>query len=118
MYYRNLAAQFFGFNFDRIMLTDKIHKHSEDIFQRTLQDRKHLHRHPELSFKEFETQKYVWQRLDEIGISKKQKIATTGIVALIEGKNPSAKTIALRADMDALPIQEANKTDYCSQNWE
>ncbi|KXK46807.1 MAG: N-acyl-L-amino acid amidohydrolase [Bacteroidetes bacterium ADurb.Bin141] len=116
MYYRNLAAQFFGFNFDRIMLTDKIHKHSEDIFQRTLQDRKHLHRHPELSFKEFETQKYVWQRLDEIGISKKQKIATTGIVALIEGKNPSAKTIALRADMDALPIQEANQTDYCSQN--
>lgn len=111
-----MAAEHFGFNFDRFMLTDQIHQYSEEIFQRTLQDRVHLHQHPELSFKEFETQKYVWQRLDEIGISKKQKVATTGIVALIEGKNPSAKTIALRADMDALPIQEANKVDYCSRN--
>lgn len=98
------------------MLKDKIHKLTEDIFSRTVQDRRHLHQHPELSFKEFETQKYIWQRLDEIGITNKKKVATTGIVALIEGKNPSSKTIALRADMDALPIQEANQVDYCSGN--
>lgn len=98
------------------MNIDKIKQLAETAFNTVLADRRHLHKNPELSFKEFQTQQYVWERLDEIGISNKKKIAETGIVAMIEGKNPSAKIIALRADMDALPIQETNKTDYVSQN--
>lgn len=98
------------------MNIDKIKQLAEIAFNTVLADRRHLHKNPELSFKEFLTQQYVWERLDEIGISNKKKIAETGIVAMIEGKNPSAKIIALRADMDALPIQETNKTDYVSQN--
>lgn len=98
------------------MNIDKIKQLAETAFNTVLADRRHLHKNPELSFKEFLTQQYVWERLDEIGISNKKKIAETGIVAMIEGKNPSAKIIALRADMDALPIQETNKTDYVSQN--
>jgi len=98
------------------MKTNKIKQLAEAAFNTVLADRRHLHKNPELSFKEFQTQQFVWGRLDEIGITNKVKIAETGIVAMIEGKNPSAKIIALRADMDALPIQETNKTDYVSQN--
>lgn len=98
------------------MEIDKIKQLAETAFNTVLADRRHLHKNPELSFKEFLTQQYVWERLDEIGISNKKKIAETGIIAMIEGENPSAKIIALRADMDALPIQETNKTDYVSQN--
>lgn len=98
------------------MKINKIKQLAEAAFNTVLADRRHLHKNPELSFKEFQTQQFVWERLDEIGITNKVKIAETGIVAMIEGKNPSAKIIALRADMDALPIQETNKTDYVSQN--
>ena len=98
------------------MKINKIKQLAEAAFNTVLADRRHLHKNPELSFKEFQTQQFVWERLDEMGITNKVKIAETGIVAMIEGKNPSAKIIALRADMDALPIQETNKTDYVSQN--
>lgn len=98
------------------MMVEKIKRLAEDNFNNTLADRRHLHKHPELSFQEFKTQEYVWQRLSEIGVDKKHKIAGTGIVALIEGNNPASKVIALRGDMDALPIQETNKTEYASVN--
>ncbi|HEX6180763.1 MAG TPA: M20 family metallopeptidase [Chitinophagaceae bacterium] len=75
--------------------------------------RRHLHAHPELSYQEYETSVYVKQKLDGIGISNKP-MATTGVVGLIEGKNPSKKVIALRADMDALPITEQTGVDYQS----
>ena len=78
--------------------------------------RRHIHQNPELSFQEFNTQNYVWQQLDAAGIANKQKIADTGIVAIIEGKNPSKKVVALRGDMDALPILEANDVSYKSTN--
>ncbi|MFM9945527.1 MAG: M20 family metallopeptidase [Bacteroidia bacterium] len=78
--------------------------------------RRHIHQNPELSFQEFNTQKYVWQQLEDAGIGNKQKIADTGIVAIIEGKNPSKKVVALRGDMDALPILEANDVPYKSNN--
>ena len=78
--------------------------------------RHHLHANPELSFQEFETSKYVKIALENIGISKIEHKADTGLVALIEGKNPSVKTIALRADMDALPIKELNNVAYKSKN--
>lgn len=78
--------------------------------------RRHIHTHPELSMQEYETSDYVAARLDDFGISYERGIAETGIVALIKGRNPEKKTIALRADMDALPIVEANDVDYKSKN--
>jgi len=77
--------------------------------------RHHLHAHPELSYKEFETSKYIQQKLATIGIPFEIK-ATTGVIGLIKGKNPDKKVIALRADIDALPIKEENSINYKSQN--
>lgn len=77
--------------------------------------RHHLHAHPELSYQEFETSKFIQSKLKEFGIDFEIK-ATTGVVAIIKGKNPESRVIALRADMDALPIQEENNVDYKSQN--
>jgi hippurate hydrolase len=78
--------------------------------------RRHIHSHPELSFQEYETSKFLQQKLDEYGVSYTAGIAGTGIIAMIEGKNPSSRTIALRADIDALPITEANDVPYKSLN--
>lgn len=78
--------------------------------------RRHLHQHPELAFQEFETSAFIQKKLTEYGIPFKNNIAKTGVVALIEGKEPLKKIIALRADMDALPIQEKNDIDFRSQN--
>jgi amidohydrolase len=78
--------------------------------------RRHLHKNPELSFNEYNTQKFVEAKLDEFGIIDHSRMANTGVVAILKGKNPSKKVIALRADMDALPIVETNKTDYKSVN--
>jgi hippurate hydrolase len=75
--------------------------------------RRHLHAHPELSYEEFETAAFVQQQLTSYNIPFKV-MATTGVVGIIEGKNPTSKVIALRADMDALPIQEENLADYAS----
>ena len=77
--------------------------------------RHHIHANPELSFQEHKTAAFVAGKLDGMGIPYK-KIAGTGIVALIEGKNPGKRCIALRGDMDALPIQEKNETEYRSKN--
>lgn len=81
-----------------------------------IQIRRHLHAHPELSFQEYQTSQYIQSLLSAWGVSYQQGIAGTGVVALLEGKNPGKKIIALRADMDALPIQEANEVPYKSQN--
>ena len=77
--------------------------------------RHHLHAHPELSYKEFETSKFIQQKLSALNIPFEIK-AETGVVGLIKGKNPETRTIALRADIDALPIHEENNVPYKSQN--
>lgn len=77
--------------------------------------RHHLHANPELSYKEFETAAFVQQKLSEWGIPFEVK-ATTGVIGLIKGKNPGKRVVALRADMDALPITEENEVDYRSKN--
>ena len=77
--------------------------------------RRHLHRHPELSFEEVETAKYIEQRLDEAGITH-SRIADTGVLAKIEGRGDLSKAIVLRADIDALPIEEQTGVEYASQN--
>ncbi|MBC7891475.1 MAG: amidohydrolase [Sphingobacteriaceae bacterium] len=81
----------------------------------TVAIRRHLHSHPELSFHEIETQKFVAAQLTALGLAP-QPMADTGLVALIEGRNPGKKVVGLRADMDALPITEANDVPYRSQN--
>ena len=78
--------------------------------------RRHLHSHPELSFEEYKTSAFIAERLKAIGITPTEGVAGTGLIALIEGKNPHKKVVALRADMDALPIREANQVSYKSQN--
>src|SRR6187551_1980448 len=77
--------------------------------------RHHLHQHPELSYQEFETSKFIQQKLTEYNIPFEIK-ATTGVVGLIKGKNPESRVIALRGDMDALPITEQNEVPYKSKN--
>jgi hippurate hydrolase len=75
--------------------------------------RHHLHANPELSYQEFQTSQFVQQKLQEYGIPFEIK-ATTGVVGLLKGKNPECRIIALRADMDALPIMEENDVPYKS----
>ena len=77
--------------------------------------RRHLHQYPELSFEEKETAAFVAAQLDDIGVKYQKDVAGTGIVALIEGLDPASSVIALRADMDALPIEETNDVPYKSQ---
>jgi len=77
--------------------------------------REHIHSHPELSFQEYETATFVSDKLTSWGIEHTTGIAGTGIVALIKGTNPNERIIALRGDMDALPIQEKNNVPYASQ---
>lgn len=98
------------------ILINSIKKLAQNNSNFILSIRKHLHANPELSFQEFETSKYVKAALLNIGITNIEHMANTGLVALIEGKNPTKKTIALRADMDALPITELNQVDYKSKN--
>ncbi len=98
------------------MLKDKIKTLAKAYKEEIIQNRRHIHSHPELSYQEFETAKFVKQKLEEIGVSNVEQKANTGWSALIKGKNPDKKVIALRADMDALPIIEANEVPYKSQN--
>lgn len=97
------------------MLKDEIWQHANNITDTVIQYRRHLHANPELSFHEYETSAFIKDRLDEMGIAWKP-MAETGVVALIKGEQPSDRVIALRADMDALPITEVNDASYSSKN--
>jgi amidohydrolase len=88
----------------------------DEIMPGVVADRRHLHQHPELGFQEFETAKFVAERLQSLGVEDiRTGIAVTGVIGLIRGTKPGAgKVVLLRADMDALPIQEENEVDYKS----
>lgn len=92
---------------------DKIQQLAGQYYKSAVQFRRHLHQYPELSFQEFETTNFIEQKLNELGIET-QKFAETGIVGLLKGKNADKKCIAIRADIDALPILEQNQVDYAS----
>ncbi|MEO6583800.1 MAG: amidohydrolase, partial [Ferruginibacter sp.] len=77
--------------------------------------RHHLHANPELSFQEHKTSAFIQAQLQKLNISFKI-IAGTGVVGLIEGRQPASRVVALRADMDALPIKEENDVNYKSKN--
>ncbi|MDZ4713967.1 MAG: M20 family metallopeptidase [Cytophagales bacterium] len=96
-------------------LVEAIRKESISMAEEVIRWRRHLHANPELSYQEFNTSKFVSQTLREMGLTPTE-VAGTGLVVLIEGRNPGKKTMALRADMDALPIQETNDVPYKSQN--
>ncbi|MDB5227529.1 MAG: amidohydrolase [Bacteroidota bacterium] len=102
--------------FTNMELKDKIKNAADNCFDELVSIRRHLHEYPELSYNETETAKFISGKLSEYGIEHYNNIGGHGIVGLIKGKNPSKKTIALRADMDALPIEEKNDVAYCSKN--
>ncbi len=97
------------------MMKDKIQQIAKNIFNDVVANRRHLHSHPELSFHEVETSAFVAKHLDSLGLTY-ERMADNGLVALLKGEKPSDQVIALRADMDALPITEANDVPYKSQN--
>lgn len=96
-------------------LLERIRSLSEQYSGEVIEARRHLHENPELSYQEYNTAKFVTGKLQSFGIRVKEGVATTGLVAEIEGKNPGKKSIALRADMDALPISEASDVPYKSK---
>lgn len=96
-------------------MKEQIQQLAKDIFNDVLANRRHLHSHPELSFNEVETSAFVARHLDSLGIPY-ERMADNGLVGLLKGDLPSDEVIALRADMDALPITEANDVPYKSQN--
>ncbi|MBC7935660.1 MAG: amidohydrolase [Rhizobacter sp.] len=96
-------------------MLEKIKQLAKDYSGEFIDVRHHIHSNPELSYEEFKTSVFIQNKLASWNIPFEVK-ATTGVVGLIKGKNPEKKVIALRADMDALPITEANEVSYKSKN--
>jgi amidohydrolase len=94
----------------------RIQEAAKQFYKEAIAIRSHLHQHPELSFQEHETSKFIQEKLKSYGISFTANVVETGIVAVIQGNNPTKRTVLLRADMDALPIQEKNQVPYASKN--
>jgi hippurate hydrolase len=92
-------------------MKDQIKALADKHFDNIVNIRKYLHANPELSFKEYETSKYIQQFLTDNNIEFQAGFVETGIVAHIKGKNPDKKIIALRTDIDALPINETNDVE-------
>lgn len=97
-------------------MKNKIKALATQYFDEVVHIRRHLHQHPELSFQEAETARFVTQKLTEFGIPFQSNVAGHGVIGLIQGKNSDQKVVALRADLDALPIQEKNELPYKSQH--
>ncbi len=96
-------------------IKSRIQELAQSYFQDTVNNRRFLHQNPELSFEEYQTSAFVKRVLDDLQIPY-ESMANTGVVALIKGDLPSDKVLALRADMDALPITEVEGRSYGSQN--
>lgn len=97
-------------------LKEKVQLLAKDFLADVIAIRRHLHMHPEMSFEEHSTAAYVKKELQAMGIPFDEGLAGTGLVGYIRGVDPASKTIALRADLDALPIQETNDVAYKSKN--
>ncbi|HYC40438.1 MAG TPA: M20 family metallopeptidase [Chitinophagaceae bacterium] len=95
------------------MLVEKIRSLARNYASDFIAVRRHLHAHPELSYQEFETSKFIQEKLRSFGIPFRV-MAETGVVGMIRGVNPEKRVVALRADMDALPIREQNDVPYRS----
>jgi len=98
-------------------MIERIKELSAKYFPRVIELRRHIHANPELSWEEFQTSKLVADELRKLpGMQVHTGIAKTGVVGVLQGNNPGSKCVALRADMDALPIVEQNPVEYCSKN--
>ncbi len=95
-------------------IKNKIKKITRSIFSEIVSIRRWIHQHPELSFEEKETSKYICSILAKNNIKYKKEVAGYGVVALIECQHPETQVIGVRGDMDALPIQEKNNISYKS----
>jgi amidohydrolase len=95
---------------------NKISSLSKDLLGEITSYRRQIHSNPELAFEEYETSKLICSVLEKSGIEFQSGIAKTGVVGIIKGKNPGKKVVALRVDMDALPINELNDVPYKSAN--
>ncbi len=98
------------------MLKEKIKQLASESFEEVVFIRRHLHQHPELSFQEQQTSRFILEKLKSWGIACEGGWAETGVVAVIEGRHAADRCVALRADIDALPIEEQNAVPYKSQN--
>ena len=96
-------------------LLERIKSLSQEYSSEVVESRRHLHANPELSYQEYNTVKFVAEKLKGFGIPVTEGVATTGLLAEIKGRNSDQKSIALRADMDALPISETNDVPYKSK---
>ncbi|MGH2561366.1 MAG: M20 metallopeptidase family protein [Thermomicrobiales bacterium] len=89
----------------------------DEIMPGVIADRRHLHQHPELGFQELETAKFVAERLQALGVEEiRTGVAKTGVTGLIRGDRGDGRVVLLRADMDALPIDEENAVEYRSRS--
>jgi len=106
---------FFGFILNAFGQTndEKINKLSSNVEAKVIEWRRHLHENPELSNREFKTAKYIAKHLRSLGIEVQEGVAKTGVVGLLKGDLPG-KVVALRADMDALPVTERNDLPFKS----
>ncbi len=95
---------------------DTVNAAVNEVLPHAIKMRHHLHRHPELSFHEEQTAKFIAMKLEELGVDSLQtSIGGNGILATITGLQGTGPTLALRADMDALPIQEEGESEYRSE---
>jgi metal-dependent amidase/aminoacylase/carboxypeptidase family protein len=109
------ALLFFGFILNSFCQTndENIDKISNDIEGKVIEWRRYLHENPELSNREFNTAKYIAKHLISLGIEVQEGVAKTGVVGLLKGDIPG-RVVALRADMDALPVTERNDLPFKS----
>ncbi|HLM02361.1 MAG TPA: amidohydrolase [Pyrinomonadaceae bacterium] len=105
----SFSANIFG-----IDMSNEINTATEKVMPKVVEWRRHLHQYPELSNREFKTSKYVEAHLRRLGLEVRTGIAKTGVVGILKGNQPGA-TIALRADMDALPVTERNNLPFASK---
>ena len=96
-------------------LLESIFTEADRSFEEVVSWRRYLHQHPELSFEEFETAKFIEQKLVSFGLEVKTNIGGNGLIGILAGDQPGL-TVALRADFDALPITDEKEVSYKSQN--
>ncbi|MCG8580002.1 MAG: M20 family metallopeptidase [Bacteroidales bacterium] len=97
-------------------MQDRIKELTKKYLSKIIDIRRHIHQNPELSFEEHKTSAFIQEHLESMNITYQAGFVKTGIIGYLKGKNPDKRTIALRADMDALPIQEAGDLEFTSRN--
>ena len=97
-------------------MKDEVWKLANELKDELIALRRKIHMNPELGYQEFETAKFISEKLKEFDIEHKTNVAKVGVVGLIKGKSGRDKTIGIRADMDALALQEENDVEYKSKN--